>query len=86
MQAKQRCQQEQPAIAVLDVGRMHDGFHQQALCVDENMTLLTLDLLAGIVAMRIDRDPSFSALFTLWASMMQAVGLASLLTFSRHRV
>jgi hypothetical protein len=34
--------------------------------------------------MRIDTGPPFSALFTLWLLMMQAVGLASRSTFSRH--
>jgi hypothetical protein len=41
------------------------------------MVLLALDLLARIVAARIDATPPFCALFTLWLSMTQAVGLAS---------
>src|SRR5258706_9344657 len=52
----------------------------------QNMALLTLDLLARIIAMRIDAGPPFSALFTLWLSMMAAVGLASRSAFSRHSV
>ena len=32
----------------------------------------------------IDADPPFSALFTLWLSMMAAVGLASRCACSRH--
>jgi hypothetical protein len=47
---------------------------QQAQRVYENMALLALDLLACIVAGRIDRGPPFSALLTLWLSMMPAVG------------
>jgi hypothetical protein len=35
---------------------------------------LALDLLARIIAMRIDPGPPLSALFTLWLSMMAAVG------------
>jgi len=36
------------------------------------MPLLALDLFASIVAMRINADPFFSALFTLWLSMIAA--------------
>jgi hypothetical protein len=39
---------------------------------------------ARIKAMRIDTGPPFSALLTLWLSMMAAVGLASCLPRSRH--
>jgi hypothetical protein len=38
------------------------------------MPLLALDLFARIVTMRINAGPRFSALFTLWLSMMAAVG------------
>jgi hypothetical protein len=48
---------------------------QQAQRIYENMALLALDLFARIIAMRIDAAPPFSALFTLWLSMMAAVGL-----------
>jgi hypothetical protein len=48
------------------------------------MPLLAFDLLARIVAMRVDASPPFSALFTLWLSMMAAVGLASRCACSRH--
>jgi hypothetical protein len=48
------------------------------------MPLLALDQLAGIEPVRIDAGPPFSALFTLWLSMMTAVGLASRSAFSRH--
>ena len=63
---------------------MNDGVEQQAQRVYENMALLALDLLARIIAMRIDAGPPFSALFTLWLSITAAVGLASLETASRH--
>ena len=47
------------------------------------MPLLALDLFARIVAMRVDAGPPFSALFTLWLSIMAAVGLGfSLLLFT----
>jgi hypothetical protein len=55
---------------------MHDGVHQQALRIDEDMPLLPVDLLAAIKTRRMDPTPPFSALLTLWLSMMAAVGLA----------
>src|SRR5271155_4437800 len=76
--AKQRGEQQQAAIAVLNVGGMDDGVQQQTECIDQNMPLLALDQLAGIEAMRIDAGPPFSA------SMMAAVGLASRSALSRH--
>jgi hypothetical protein len=69
---------------ILNAGGMNDGPQQQAQRVYENMALLALDLLAGVEPMRIDRGPPFSALFTLWLSMMAAVGLASRSACSRH--
>jgi hypothetical protein len=63
--AKQRGEQQQAAIAILNVGGMDDGVQQQTERIDENMPLLALDQLAGIKAMRIDAGPPFSALFTL---------------------
>jgi len=64
---------------------MHDGFHQQALCVDEDVPLLAFDLLAAIEARPINPRPPFSALLTLWLSTMPAVGLASRFASSRQR-
>jgi len=79
-----RRQQRDAAIAVLNAGGMNDGVEQQAQRIYQNMALLALDLLARIIAMRIDAGPPFSALFTLWLSMMAAVGLASRSALSRH--
>ena len=84
IEAEQRCHQQRTAIAVLDIGGVDDGMHQEPQCIDENVPLLALDLLARIVARRV-RDPPFSALFTLWLSMIAAVGLASRSTCSRQR-
>jgi hypothetical protein len=44
---------------------MHERMHHEALCVDENVPLPALDLLARMVAMRVDAAPPFSALLTL---------------------
>jgi len=75
---------EDAAITILNVGRMNDGVEQQAYCVDKNVPLLALDLLTRIVPVRINARPPFSALFTLWLSMMATVGLASRWACSRH--
>ena len=84
MHSRQGCKQQDAAVAILDIGAMNDGVEHQAQRVYENVALLALDLLARIIAMRIDAGPPFSALFTLWLSMMAAVGLASLSPCSRH--
>jgi len=63
---------------------MHHGMEQQTQRIYQDVTLLALDLFARIIAMRIDAGPPFSALLTLWLSMIAAVGLASRSTFSRH--
>ena len=83
-QAKEGRQQSKPAIAILNVGGGDDAVQEQALRIDENVPLPALDQLARIKAGRIDARPPFSALFTLWLSMTQAVGLASRSAFSRH--
>ena len=64
-QAKQRAQQKNASVAILNVGGMHDGMQQQSLGVDENVPLLALDQLAGVEPGWIDAGPPFSALFTL---------------------
>ncbi len=71
-------------VAILDIGRMNRSAQQQAERIYENVALLALDLLSRIVAMRIDARPPFSALLTLWLSMIAAVGLASRSSRSRH--
>ena len=56
---------------------MNDRVQQQTLHVDKNMPFLALDQFARIEPVGINTGPPFSALFTLWLSMTQAVGLAS---------
>ncbi len=82
--SEQSGQQQHATIAVLHVGGGNQGVQQQPKLVDQDMAFLALDQLAGVEAMGIDRRPPFSALFTLWLSMMQAVGLASRAICSRH--
>src|SRR5215510_8624490 len=81
---EQGCKQQDAAVAILDVSGMDDGVEQQTQRIYQNVALLALDLLARIIAMRIDAGPPFSALFTLWLSRMAAVGLASRSACSRH--
>jgi len=64
-QTEQARQHQRPAIAILDACRMHHGVQQQTYGIDQDMPLLALDLLAGVVTMRINAGPPFSALFTL---------------------
>ena len=84
IQPQQRRHHQNLAIAILDIGGMHDRVHQQALPVDQDVPLLPLDLFATIEAWRIDAAPPFSGLLTLWLSMMAAVGLASRSACSPH--
>jgi hypothetical protein len=63
---------------------MDDRLHQQALGIDEQVPFLAFDLLACIKARRVNRVPPFSALLTLWLSIMAAVGLACRSAISRH--
>jgi len=84
IEPEQSGKKQDSAVAVLDIGGVNDRVEQQTHRVYEKMALLALDLLARIIAMRIDARPPFSALFTLWLSMMAAVGLASHSPCSRH--
>jgi hypothetical protein len=77
-------QQQHAAITVLNVGRGEQRVQHQTERVDEKMALLALDQLAAIEAMRVDAGAPFSALFTLWLSITQAVGLISRSACSRH--
>jgi hypothetical protein len=81
----EQCGQEhQATVAILNIGWRHQRMQQQTQCIDENVALLAFDQFASIEPMNIDADPPFSALFTLWLSTMQAVGLASDPSCSRH--
>jgi hypothetical protein len=83
-QAEQCRQQREAAVSILNIAGGDGTVQQQALRIDQNMPLLAINQLARIEAVRINAGPPFSALFTLWLSMMQAVGLASRSAFSRH--
>ena len=59
IKAEQRRHDEFAAIAILNVGGVHDGVDQQALRIDENVAFLALDLFSRIVTRRIDRSPPY---------------------------
>ena len=65
VEAKHARHQEHAAVAVLDIGGMDDGVEQQALGIYQDVALPALDLLAAVIARRVDAGPPFSALFTL---------------------
>ena len=71
---------DQPrTISVLDIGRMHHHRQQQAHGIYDDVSLSTVDLLTSIIATR----PPFSVVFTLWLSMIAALGVGSLPSASR---
>jgi hypothetical protein len=82
--SEQARQQQHATVAVLNVGRHDQRVQHQPERVNEKVALLALDQLTCIEAVRIDRRPPFSALFTLWLSMIADVGLASRPADSRH--
>lgn len=76
-QAPRLAQEQERAVAILDVGRVHDDVQQEAQRVDEDVALAARRLLARIVARGVERGPPFSAPRAVWLSMIAAVGLAS---------
>ena len=76
--------QQDATVTVLNVSGSHQCVQQQPQRVDEDVALLAFDQFARIKSMRIDARPPFLALFTLWLSTIQAVGLASRSACSRH--
>ena len=46
-------------VAILDVGGMDGDVQQQTECVDQDVALATRDLLASIIALRVERSPPF---------------------------
>ena len=70
-------QDQKSAITVLQVGRMNGDGEDQTEGIDEEMAFLAFDLLARVIARRVDARPPFSALLTLWLSITAALGEAS---------
>jgi len=57
--ARAPAEDELCAVAVLHVGRMNDDVQQEAARVDEDVALAARDLLARIVALRVERGAPF---------------------------
>ncbi len=83
-QSSHGLEQRRGAVAILHVGGVHLDAQEQAERVDEEMAFLALDLLAGVIARRIDPRPPFSAPLTLCESMMATLGLAARPSHSRN--
>src|SRR5271166_5722492 len=54
IEAELRGQQHSPAVAVLDIGCSDDLMQHLTLGIDQDVPLLAFDLLASVIAMRID--------------------------------
>ena len=67
------------AISILDVSGMHHHRQQQPHRIYDDVPLASFYPLASIIATR----PPFSVVFTLWLSMMAALGVRSLPSTSR---
>jgi hypothetical protein len=74
---------EDATIAILNVGRMNDDVEQRPNGSTRMCLFLPLIFLPASYPCGSMHAP-FSALFTLWLSMMAAVGLASRYARSRH--
>lgn len=58
VQSEQGRDQQFAAVAILDIGRVHDGMQHQALGVDQHMAL-SLHLFAGIEIVPVNPRPPF---------------------------
>src|SRR4249920_2051811 len=85
--AEQCRHDENASIAILDVGRMNDSVEQETYCVDKNVPLLALDLLARIVAVRINARPPYMGRLKSSACLRRfnfALNPAGLILRSQH--
>ena len=53
-QTEQRTHHQHPTVAVLNIRAMHNRVQQKALRIYENVTLLAFDLLARVIARKIN--------------------------------
>ena len=81
---EQGAQQQHTAVAVLNIGPSDQRVQHETERVDKKVALLALDQLAAIEARRVDAEPPFLELLTLWLSITQAVGVISRPACSRH--
>jgi len=78
----QALENQPPAVAILDVGSVNDHGDDQSQRVDGDVALASDDLFAGVIA---SASAPFSALLTLWLSMIAALGVACLPALRRTR-
>jgi hypothetical protein len=76
-------QQRFCSIAILHAGGVDGDRQEQPEGVGQDVTLAAGDLLACIIAGRVERGPPLRAPLALWLSMMAVVGLASRPAVSR---
>ena len=53
------CEHKPGAVAILHIGGMDDDIQQEAERIDEDMPLAARDLLARIIALRVERGAPF---------------------------
>ena len=70
-------QQRLSPIPVLHMSRMHGDGQQQSKRVGQDVALTAQDLLARVIAGRVERGPPLRAPFAVWLSRIAVVGLAS---------
>ena len=70
-------QQRFGAVPVLHAGGMHHHREQHADGVGQQVALAANDLLARVIAGRVERRAPFCAAFAVWLSKIAVVGLAS---------
>ena len=71
------------SIAILHAGGVNDDRQEQPKRVGQDVALAAGDLLARVIAGRVERGPPLRAPLVVWLSMMAVVGLASRPAISR---
>ena len=66
-------QQVRRAVAILNIGTMHRKANQEADGIGDDVTLASIDPLAGVIAL----TPPLSVVLTLWLSITPADGSAA---------
>ena len=76
-------QQGLRSVSILHAGGVDGDGQEQPKGVGQDVTLATGDLLARIIAGRVERGPPLTAPLVVWLSRMAVVGLASRPAISR---
>ena len=70
-------QQALGSVSILHAGRVDGDGQEEPKRVGQNVALAPCDLLARVIAGRVERSPPLRAPLALWLSRMAMVGLAS---------